>query len=99
MQPHSLAKLFWSKLIRFGQIWLDLGKIKAKFGQNWSKMWAKSNYFGKFDWIWQYQNLASPKTFDLIWLCYWAFAFEAVLCFLVIWTLDWCSRLGFLFQV
>jgi len=30
MQPHPLAKNFWAKLIRFGQIWLDLGKIKAK---------------------------------------------------------------------
>jgi len=28
----SLATFFWIKLIRFGQIWLDLGKIEAKFG-------------------------------------------------------------------
>jgi len=28
MQPHLRAKL-----VRFGQIWLGLGKIKAKFGK------------------------------------------------------------------
>jgi len=33
-QPHPLAKNFLAKLIRFGQIWLHLDKIKAKFGQN-----------------------------------------------------------------
>jgi len=27
MQPHPLPKFFGAKLIRFGQIWLDLGKI------------------------------------------------------------------------
>jgi len=30
----SLEKKSWTKLIRFGQIWLDLDKIGAKFGQN-----------------------------------------------------------------
>jgi len=30
MQPHPLAKL-----IRFGQIWLDLSDIWVKFGQIW----------------------------------------------------------------
>jgi len=28
MQPHLLATIFVPKLVRFGQIWLDLGKIK-----------------------------------------------------------------------
>jgi len=28
MQPHPLANFFEAKLIRFGQIWLDLYKIK-----------------------------------------------------------------------
>jgi len=31
------ANNFWAKLVRFGQIWLDLGEIWAKvirFGQN-----------------------------------------------------------------
>jgi len=32
-QPHPLVKLFLEKLIKFGKIWLDLGKIEAKFGQ------------------------------------------------------------------
>jgi len=41
MQPHPLAKIFWANLGRFGQIWLDLGKIKAKFGQNWGEILAK----------------------------------------------------------
>jgi len=46
-------------LIRFEQIWLDLGKIKAKFGQNWSEIWAKVIRFGqiwldlgKIDFVW-----------------------------------------------
>jgi len=26
MQPHPLAKFFWSKLVRFGQIWGGLSK-------------------------------------------------------------------------
>jgi len=34
MQPWALAKLFWAKLVRFGQILLNLGKIKGKFGKN-----------------------------------------------------------------
>jgi len=41
MQLHSLAKHFWSKLIRFGQIWLDLGDIRAKLKQNLGKIEAK----------------------------------------------------------
>jgi len=28
------SKRFMAKLVRFGQIWLDLSKIKAKFEQN-----------------------------------------------------------------
>jgi len=40
----------------FGKNWLDLGKIKAKF-------WVKVSRFK------QNQNLASPKTFDLLRLC------------------------------
>jgi len=35
----------WGKLIRFGQIWLDLGKIEAKFGGNLLDL-------DKFGWIW-----------------------------------------------
>jgi len=31
--PHPLAKLFWVTLVRFGKILLNLGKIKAKYGQ------------------------------------------------------------------
>jgi len=27
IQPHSLARALWAKLIRFGQILLDLGEI------------------------------------------------------------------------
>jgi len=30
----SRSKKFLGKLFRFGQIWLDLGNIKAKFRQN-----------------------------------------------------------------
>jgi len=37
MQPHPLATFLWAKLVRFGQVWLDLGKIKAKFEQNLGK--------------------------------------------------------------
>jgi len=38
------SKLF---LIRFGQICLDLGKIKAKFGQIWSYMGKIKSYISK----------------------------------------------------
>jgi len=31
MWPYPLAKFSWAKLIGFGQIWLDLGKIKTIF--------------------------------------------------------------------
>jgi len=34
MQSHLLAKILLLKLIRFGQILLDLGKVEAKFEQN-----------------------------------------------------------------
>jgi len=57
---HPLEKYFCAKLIRFEQIWLDLGKIQAKFGENGGKIWAKVIRFG------HNQNLASPKTFDLL---------------------------------
>jgi len=43
-------------LIRFGQTWLALGKIWAKV----IKIWENLIIFG------QNQNLASPKTFDLL---------------------------------
>jgi len=33
----SLSKIFWAKLIRFGQIWLNLAKVR----QNLSKIEAK----------------------------------------------------------
>jgi len=49
MQTHPPAKLFSTKLIRFGQIWLDLGKIKAKFGQNRGEIWTKVIRFGLSD--------------------------------------------------
>jgi len=39
----------------FGQNWLDLGKIKAKFGKNLGEIWTSLIKFG------QNQNLASPK--------------------------------------
>jgi len=52
MQPHSLH-FGRAKLIRFEQIWFDLGEI-----------WAKVIRFG------QNQNLASPKTFYLLRLCF-----------------------------
>jgi len=29
----SSSKIFWPKLVRFGQIWLDLCNITSKFGQ------------------------------------------------------------------
>jgi len=61
MQPHPVAKIFWAKLVRFGQIWLNWAKLKRNLG--------------KSDWIWenlirfeQNQNLASPNNFDLLWL-------------------------------
>jgi len=49
---------FWgeAKLIRFGQIWLDLGEIWAKV----IKICANLIRFG------QNQNLASSKTFNLL---------------------------------
>jgi len=31
--PHSLARAFWAKLIRFGQV--------VRFGQNLGKIWVK----------------------------------------------------------
>jgi len=37
----SLNKNFWEKFVRFGQIWLDLRKIKAKFGQIEAKLGQK----------------------------------------------------------
>jgi len=44
MQPHFLATFFWGiKLVRFGQIWLDMGKIK--FGNIEVKFWAKAIRF------------------------------------------------------
>jgi len=68
--PHPLAKYFWEKLIRFGQIWV-------KFGQNWGEIWVKLTKFGwnmdkieaKFGQIWldlgklkilQPKNIRSP---------------------------------------
>jgi len=34
MQAHLLKKNFWAKLVKFGQIWLDMGEIWAKLRQN-----------------------------------------------------------------
>jgi len=59
MRLHPLANYFEKKLIRLGQIWLDLGEICA----NLNKIWEKVRRFG------QNQDLASPKTFDLLRLC------------------------------
>jgi len=56
----SFSKIFWVKLIRFWEIWLDSGTIVAKFGQSQSEIWAKVIGFGKN------QNLASRKIFDLL---------------------------------
>jgi len=45
-------------LIRFGQVWLDLGEIwqnEVKFVQNYSEIWAKVIRYG------QNRNLASSK--------------------------------------
>jgi len=33
MQSHLLVRIFWAKLIRFGQICLDLSKIKRNLGK------------------------------------------------------------------
>jgi len=33
MQPHPLAKFFVAKLIRFEQIWLDLGRFEQNLGK------------------------------------------------------------------
>jgi len=45
MQPYPAAKSFGAKLIRFGQICLDLGKIwkklRRKFGRNEAKFRQK----------------------------------------------------------
>jgi len=41
LEPRFLATFFWEKLVRFGQIWLDLGKIKAKFGKIEAKFGQK----------------------------------------------------------
>jgi len=42
IQPHFLAKKFFlRKLVKFGQVWLDLCEIKVKFGRIWGKIWAK----------------------------------------------------------
>jgi len=43
----SIIFFFFEKLIRFGRIWLDLGKIKAKFGQNQAEIWATVIRFGQ----------------------------------------------------
>jgi len=37
MQLQLLAEVFWAKLIRLGQIWLDLDKIGVKLKQNLGK--------------------------------------------------------------
>jgi len=34
----SLSRIFWAILVRFGQIWLDLSKIKANCGEIWAKV-------------------------------------------------------------
>jgi len=33
--------IFWRKLIKFGQVWLDLCEMKVKFGKIWGKIWEK----------------------------------------------------------
>jgi len=70
MQPHPLAKILLLKLIRFGQIWLDLGKTEAKFEQIWldlGKIEAKLSQ--KYLDLGKNQNLASLKTSDLLVQC------------------------------
>jgi len=36
-----IANFFGAKLVKFGQIWLCLGKIKPKFDKNEAKFWQK----------------------------------------------------------
>jgi len=38
MRPHLLAKFFGAKLIKFRQIWLDLGKIWENLGKIWASL-------------------------------------------------------------
>jgi len=38
MLRHPLAKFVWAKLVRFGQIWLDLGKLRQNCGEIWTKV-------------------------------------------------------------
>jgi len=38
MQPHPLPKFFSTKLVRYGQILLDLDKNKAKLGRDLGKI-------------------------------------------------------------
>jgi len=68
---HLPAKIVWAKLVRIGQIWLDLseiwailrqnlGNIKAKFGKNEGEIWPKVIKFR------QNQNLAALRTFGLL---------------------------------
>jgi len=37
MEPYPLAYIYWAKLIRFEQIWLDLGEIWANMDKIWTK--------------------------------------------------------------
>jgi len=84
------SKLFRVKLVRFRQIWLDLDKIKAKFGQNWGETWAKViRLFG------QNQNHASPKTFDLLRYGHQCLVFRLVSC--NIYIRFTCSKYKWLF--
>jgi len=62
-----LPKIFWAKLIGFGQIWLNLGEI-----------WAKVITFSQFDLIWAKskscisKNNPSPSTITRKYLRHWA---------------------------
>jgi len=49
IQPYLLAIIFFRKLVKFGQFWLDLCEIKVKFGKIWCKIWAKEI---KFEQVW-----------------------------------------------
>jgi len=63
------SSFFLKKLIRFGQFWLNLGKI-GKIWANLSEIWAKViKIWENLIRLGQDQNLASPKTFDLLRLC------------------------------
>jgi len=61
MQPHLFAKNFLAKLVSFGQIWLNLAKLRRHLSTIEPKFVQKSLDLGKFDYIWVKSKSCIPK--------------------------------------